>query len=154
QMVTGDLAAAAAQGTIALLLALGLASVPALFVLEIVIGTALALHQPAAVGLVPLVVDREKLHSANALLAIAQSTAVGLGAAVAGVAAARLGARTALAIDAATFVVSAILVARVRERAQERGTPGQSLLAELRDGWNEFTSHRWLWTIVLQFTVM
>src|SRR5262249_11667749 len=81
QMVTGDLTAAAAQGTIAALLALGMASVPALVVLELVIGTALALHQPAAVGLVPLVVDRDDLHEANALLAIANSLAIGLGAA-------------------------------------------------------------------------
>ena len=153
QMVTGDLAAAAGQGTVAVLLALGLASVPALIALEVVIGTALALHHPAAVGLVPLVVDRERLQRANALLAIANSTAMGLGAAVAGVVAARFGARAALAIDAVTFVVSAILVMGVREREQERA-PGQSLLAELRDGWREFTSHRWLWTIVLQFTVM
>jgi len=153
QMVTGDLAAAVAQGGIALLLALHLASVPALILLEVVIGTSLALQHPAAVGLVPLVVEREQLHSANALLAIANSTAMGLGAAVAGIVAAKLGARVALAIDAATFVVSAILVSGVRERAQEL-SHSESLLAALRGGWREFTSHRWLWTIVLQFTVM
>jgi MFS family permease len=153
QMVTGDLAAAAAQGAIALLLALHLASVPSLIVLEVVIGTALALQHPAAVGLVPLVVERERLQSANALLAIASSTAMGLGAAVAGIVAAKLGARVALAIDAVTFVVSAILVSGVRERPQVRAQ-SESLLAALRGGWREFTSHRWLWTIVLQFTVM
>ena len=153
QMVTGDLAAAAAQGTIALLLALHVASVPALVALELVIGTALALHQPAAVGLVPLVVDRDRLHGANALLALANSLAIGLGAAVAGFVAAVFGAKVALALDAATFLASAILVSGVRERAQERSR-GESLLAELRYGWREFTSHRWLWTIVLQFTVM
>jgi len=153
QMVTGDLAAAAAQGAIALLLALQLASLPALVLLQVVIGTALALQHPAAVGLVPLVVERERLQSANALLAIANSTAMGLGAAAAGIVAAKLGARVALAIDAVTFVASAVLVSGVRERAQER-TQTESLLAELRGGWREFTSHRWLWTIVLQFTVM
>ncbi|HTO55308.1 MAG TPA: MFS transporter [Myxococcota bacterium] len=154
QMVIADLAAAGAQGTIAVLLALQLASVPSLILLELVIGTALALQHPAAVGLVPLVVEREALQPANALLAIAQSTAMGLGAAVAGLVAAQFGARVALAIDALTFLVSALLVSGVRERAQARGAPSESLWAELRDGWREFTSHRWLWTIVLQFTVM
>ena len=28
------------------------------------------------------------------------------------------------------------------------------MLRDLRDGWREFRSHRWLWTVVLQFTVM
>jgi len=153
QMVTADLCAAGAQGAIALLLSLELASVPALVVLELVMGAAYALQHPAAVGLVPLVVERERLQSANALLAIANSTAAGLGAAAAGLVAAKLGARYALAIDAATFVASALLVSGVRERAQERSA-GESLWAELRGGWREFTRHRWLWAIVLQFTVM
>jgi MFS family permease len=81
QMVTADLTAAAAQCTIALLLSLKAASFPSLILLQLVIGTAYALHWPASVGLVPLVVERQHLHSANALLAIASSTAVGLGAA-------------------------------------------------------------------------
>ena len=153
QMVTGDLAAAAAQAAIALLLAFHWASVPALIALELVIGTAIALHHPAMIGIVPQVVERDALHSANALLAIANSTAMGLGAAVAGLVAARLGARAALAIDAMTFLASALLISGVRERPREP-TETESLLAALRGGWREFTSHRWLWTIVLQFTVM
>ncbi|MFI5316041.1 MAG: MFS transporter [Myxococcota bacterium] len=153
QMVAADVTAALAQGSIALLLTLGHASLPALMLLQLVIGTAYALHHPALVGLVPLVVERERLQSANALLAIANSTAMGLGAAVAGLVAARLGARYALAIDAATFVASALLISGVRARPQEK-TQSESLFAELRGGWREFTRHRWLWTIVLQFTVM
>jgi len=153
QMIAADLLAAAAQGAIAVLLWLGLASVPALVILEIGIGTAYALQHPAAVGLVPLVVEREQLHPANALLAVANSTAIGLGAAVAGLVAAKFGARVALAIDAVTFLVSAVLVLGVRPRPQERSEK-ESLFAELRGGWREFTSHRWLWAIVLQFTIM
>jgi MFS family permease len=153
QMIAADLLAAAAQGAIALLLWLGLGSVPVLVILELGIGTAYALQHPAAVGLVPLVVEREQLHPANALLAVAQSTAIGLGAAVAGFIAATLGARVALAIDAATFLISAALVSGVRPGPQPR-SEGQSLVEELRGGWREFTSHRWLWAIVLQFTIM
>ena len=155
QMMTADLAAAAAQGAIALLLALGAASVPALVALEVVIGTAFALHHPASVGIVPEVVARDELQSANALLAIANSTAMGLGAAVAGLVAARFGARAALAIDALTFLASALLISGLRVRAASVvEEAGESLLAALRAGWREFTRHRWLWTIVLQFTVM
>jgi hypothetical protein len=31
---------------------------------------------------------------------------------------------------------------------------GSSFIADLRAGWTEFTAHRWLWTIVVQFSVM
>jgi MFS family permease len=29
-----------------------------------------------------------------------------------------------------------------------------NFLADLREGWTEFTAHRWLWTVVLQFSLM
>jgi predicted MFS family arabinose efflux permease len=153
QMVGADTLAALAQGALAALLIGGGASLPAMIALQAVIGIAFALHWPASVGLVPLVVARERLQPANALLAIANSTAIGLGAAAGGVLAARFGAGTALAVDAATFAASALLIAGVRARPQAR-TAAASLWSELRAGWHEFTSHRWLWTIVLQFTVM
>ncbi|MGH7287177.1 MAG: MFS transporter [Myxococcota bacterium] len=153
QMVGADLLAGLAQGLLALLLLGGGATLPVTIALQAVIGIAFALHWPAAVGLVPLVVERERLQPANALLAIANSTALGLGAAAGGFLAARFGAGTALAVDATSFALSALLVAGVRERPQPRAAAA-SLWSELRAGWREFTSHRWLWTIVLQFTMM
>jgi predicted MFS family arabinose efflux permease len=153
QMVGADTLAACAQAGLALLLLTGRASLPALIGLQALTGVCFALHWPAAVGLVPLVVPREQLQPANALLSIAHSTALGLGAATGGLLAARFGAGTALAVDAATFAASAALVAGVRTRPQQRAL-AESLWAELRAGWREFTAHRWLWTIVLQFTLM
>jgi predicted MFS family arabinose efflux permease len=153
QMVGADSVAALAQATLATLLLAGVASVPMLIALQALIGVSFALHWPAAVGLVPLVVPRERLQPANALLSIANSLAIGLGAAAGGLLAARFGAGIALAVDAGSFAASALLIAGVRARPQERAASG-GLLAELRAGWREFTAHRWLWTIVLQFTVM
>jgi predicted MFS family arabinose efflux permease len=153
QMVGADGIAALAQGVLATLLLTGAATLPVVIVLQALIGVSFALHWPAAVGLVPLVAPRERLQPANALLSIAHSTALGLGAAAGGLLAARFGAGTALAVDAGTFAASALLVAGVHARPQERGA-ASSLWSELRAGWREFTSHRWLWTIVLQFTVM
>lgn len=153
QMVGADLLAALAQGTFAAVLLGGVATLPLAIALQALIGVGFALHWPAAVGLVPLVAPRDQLQPANALLAIAHSTALGLGAAAGGLLAARFGAGAALAVDAASFAASALLVAGVRPRPQPRGSSG-SLWGELRAGWREFTSHRWLWAIVLQFTVM
>jgi MFS family permease len=153
QMVGADALAALAQGALALVLLTGHATLPALALLYALVGVSFGLHFPAAVGLVPLVVPRERLQAANALLALAHSTALGLGAATGGLLAARFGASTALAVDAATFAASALLVAGVRAAPQARSARA-SLASELRAGWREFTAHRWLWAIVLQFTVM
>ena len=83
---------------------------PELAVLMAITGVAFALHYPAAMGLVPLVVEGEKLQSANALLSLARSGALALGAASAGVFVATVGAGWAMAIDSATFGVAALLV--------------------------------------------
>jgi MFS family permease len=153
QMVGADLLATVAQGTLAALVISGLGNVPVAIALNVFCGISFALHFPAGVGLVPLVVARERLQAANALLGMAQSTAMALGAAAGGVVAATAGAGVALAVDAATFLASAALVATIRARPQPL-VEGSTLLRELIDGFHEFVSHTWLWTIVLQFTVM
>jgi MFS family permease len=153
QMVGADGLAAAVMAAMAALVLSGRASVGLLAGLGGLCGAAFALHFPAAVGLVPLVAPREHLRAANALLAIAQSTAFALGAATGGVVAGALGTGTALALDAATFAASALLVAGIHAAPQARAR-GASLLRDLREGFREFIAHTWLWTIVLQFTVM
>jgi predicted MFS family arabinose efflux permease len=153
QMIRADVLATLAQGTIAALVLTRSASLELLAGLCALSGIAFALHFPAAVGLVPLVVPREQLRPANALLGIAQATSFALGTAAGGVIAAVVGAGWALALDAATFAVSGALVAGIHARTQARAE-GVSLFHDLRDGFREFTAHTWLWTIVLQFTVM
>ncbi len=152
-MVGGDLVAAAAQVAMAVLLFRADSGLAPLMGLMALNGVAFAFLWPASMGLVPQVVARKDLQSANALLSLAQSGAFGLGGAAAGVIVAVSSASTAIAVDAATFVVSALLVLGIRPRPQERAEPS-SLLLELRAGWKEFTSHRWLWTIVAQFAVL
>jgi MFS family permease len=153
QMVGADLLAATAQGALALLVLWATGGVSAALALNLCVGVAFALHFPAAVGLVPLVVARERLQSANALLSIAQATAFALGAAVGWLVAALAGAGVALLVDAGTFLASALLVGAIRARPQPRAQAA-SLVRDLVDGFREFTSHTWLWAIVLQFTIM
>jgi hypothetical protein len=96
---------------------------------------------------VPLVVKREQLQAANSLLSVANSTAIGLGAAAGGMVAAAAGAGWAIGTDAVTFALSAALIANLRVQAQQR-VESSSLLRDIREGWREFASHRWLWAIV------
>jgi MFS family permease len=152
-MIVGDLIAAASQASMALLLLTRDAPVPLLMVLMAANGVAFALHFPAAVGIVPQVVERERLQPANALLSLAQSTAFGLGGATAGVIVAVASAGWAIALDSLTFIASALLIHGLRLRPQVRAA-STHLLAELLEGWREFIAHRWLWAIVAQFSLV
>jgi len=152
-MVGAELLAATSQTAMATLLFSGTDRIWALAGLMAVNGVAFALFHPASIGIVPQLVARERLQPANAILTLAQSGAFGLGGAVAGLLVAVAGTGWAIALDAASFVVSAWLVAGMRPGPQERGAPTH-LWRQLRDGWREFTAHRWLWTIVLQFTLL
>ena len=151
--VGSDLLAAGSQTLMALLLLSGDPPILGLCALMALNGLAFAFMGPASVGLIPQVVERRRLQSANALLSLAWSGAMGLGGATAGVLVATVGAGWAIAVDALTFAVSAVLVAGVRPRPQERTDEG-SLVQQLRAGWREFTAHRWLWAIVLQFSLL
>ena len=152
-IVLGDSLAMLSQGTIAYLFLFGHATVELLVPLMAVNGIALAMVHPALMGIVPQVVEADRLQSANAFLGMAWSAALALGAAAAGVLVATLGAGWAIAFDAATFAASALLILGVRAREQARPEPA-GLWADLRGGWAEFTAHRWLWTIVVQFSLV
>jgi MFS family permease len=153
QMVFADVLAMLAQFTMAALFLFGYAEVPILAALMAVNGVAMALHSPAEIGLVPQVVPVEKLQPANALLGAARSGALAMGAACAGLLVAAFGAGWALVVNAISFAASAILIWQLKPGQQIRGKVA-TLFQDLREGWHEFTSHRWLWTIVLQFALV
>ena len=152
-MVTADFIAALSQGTVAALFLTGTATVPLLIAMMLINGACHAFHQPASVGFIPQVVPLDKLQSANALLGAARSSATMIGAALAGILVAAFGAGLTLAIDAASFLFAGLLIASLKARAQAKTEPA-SMLEDLRLGAREFFSHQWLWTIVLQFTIL
>jgi predicted MFS family arabinose efflux permease len=152
-IVVADLAAALGQVVMAAVLISGRGNVPLLMVLMVWNGAAGAFVHPAQVGFVPQVVAPQQLHAANALLATARSAALSLGAAIGGVLVALVGSGATIAVDAAGLTIAALLVSRIRVGARPP-EPSTSLLDDLRGGWVEFTSHRWLWVIVLQFSLL
>ena len=152
-MVRADVLAFAAQAAMAFVLLAGVATIPIMMAISAVIGLAMALHWPASVGLIPLVVEKSRLQQANSLLALANNFSMGLGAAAGGMIAALWSAGWAIAADAITFGVSGLLVWTLHPRPQPPANEG-SLLRSIREGWSEFTAHRWLWTIVAQFSLV
>lgn len=156
-LVGSSLAAAATQGTIAALVLTGTAGIPVLVALSIANGAVAAVSLPAAAALVPDTVPAALLRPANALLRLGLNAGGIVGASVGAVVIAATGPGWGLVIDACAFAVAAVLFSRLRLPAPADAAPGgdgASVWADLREGWREFASRRWVWIVVLQFTVL
>jgi MFS family permease len=151
-MLVADVVRFGAQGAVALLVLTHTAHIWELVVLQAVSGTASAFFNPASTGLTPLTVSPERLQQANALRGLSMASTGILGAAVSGALVATIGAGWALAIDAATFAVSAFFLAQLRLPPHVK-LAAQSFLSDLREGWHEFASRTWVWVIVLAASI-
>lgn len=150
---SSELLAMLAQFTLAWLFLSGFATVALLTVFMLINGIAMAFYAPAATGLIIQLVDRKDLQAANALLGTARNGAIAGGAALGGILVATIGAGGTLIVDAASFGLSAALVFTLKPGPQAR-LEAASVLEDLRLGWREFTSHTWLWAIVIQFSLI
>jgi predicted MFS family arabinose efflux permease len=151
-MLVADVVRFGAQGAVALLVLTHTAQIWELVVLQAVSGTASAFFNPASTGLTPLTVSPERLQQANALRGLSMASTGIIGAAVSGGLVATVGAGWALAIDAATFAVSAFFLAQLQLPAHVK-LAAQSFLGDLREGWREFASRTWVWVIVLAASI-
>jgi MFS family permease len=153
-MVSSDLLGFVAQASVAALFITGTPPLAALVALSAVNGAANALFIPASRGLVPEIVEPSQLQSANALIRLSENSARLLGAAISGAIVVAVGAGWAIGVDAATFGVSAVLVLTSGAPRTGRGGRRSMLLSELREGWDEFRSRRWVWVMVAQFALV
>ena len=152
-MLTCDLVRALTQFVMAALI---LSGEPALWQLAgcaAVLGTAEAFFRPAATGLVPQVVSAQLLAKANALLGLSLNASMIAGPLIAGALIAASNPGSAIAIDAATFLISAGFLFRVRPSPGSRSAAQRSFRSELAAGLREVTSRRWLAATVTAFTV-
>ena len=153
-VIVTDLVRFGCQGIGALLLATGTAEIWHLVLLQAVFGAADAFFAPASTGLVAEVVDAPVLQEANAMLGIAQSATRVAGPALGGLLVVVFSPSAALAFDAMTFLVGAALIARLPVTGNVRVAASRAaFMAELREGWKEFTSRTWLWVLVLDFSI-
>lgn len=152
-LFVSNLGSAVTQGAVAGLLISGRAELWMLVVLMAAFGTLLAFSFPALQGVIPQVVPREHLQQANAVLAFARNTAFVVGPSLAGVLVVTIGPGWAIAVDALSFTIAAMLLGRLRLGAPERAAR-TSMVHDLRIGWSEFTARTWVWVIVAAFGVM
>jgi MFS family permease len=147
-MITADLARFLTQAATATLLVTGHALLWELMLLQAALGAGSAIFNPAVTGLMPSLVGSGMLQQANALRGLAMSAGYIAGPAAAGIIVTAASPGWAIAVDAATFAVSASQLARLRPRAA--ASPSRaSFLRDLRNGWTELRAHTWLWTFVV-----
>jgi MFS family permease len=152
-MVTAEVSAGISYAAAAALILTGTARVPALMALAVCHGIATAMFSPALTGIVPQVVPQDRLQAANGLLRLSGNASRILGYAIAGALVVAVGPGWALAVDAASFLVSAALLSGLKVPATRAGAR-PSVLTDLREGWHEFSSRQWIWVIVVQFSLV
>ncbi len=149
-MLAADGVRFVSEGVLAALLLTGSPPLWVFMVLAGVLGAGQAFFNPAMTGVMPEMVSADHLQQANALRGVAASTGQVVGPSVAGVIVAVGGAGWAIAIDSATYAVSAAFLLRLTIPARPPAARS-SVLSQLAGGWREFRSRTWLWLIVAQF---
>ena len=148
-MLAADVASAAGQGVMALLLITGHARVWQLAALAAVAGAADAFHTPALAGLLPATVPVPMLQRANALRHLESNAMRVVGPLLAGVLVATAGAGWAIAVDSCSFLAAALILSRIRLSPVVRAVGTVNFLSELGEGWRAVRSHGWLLAMML-----
>jgi len=105
-----------------------------LYVLSVIQFTVSAFFEPARAAILPTLIAKEELLSANILSSTTWSAMLTLGAAIGGVVAAIFGTQIALVIDSSSFILSALLVLQI---AMPKTTAAPGLP---HSGWADFVA--------------
>ncbi|MEV6350682.1 MFS transporter [Actinoplanes sp. NPDC051851] len=167
-MLGADAVRAVTQGVLAVWALSGDVPLVALMGFAALDGLGNAFFRPALTGLIPAVAGDGGLQRANALVGVGRSFSSAVGPALGGVLVAAFSPAVVFAVDAVSYVVSTLFLATVpagvvAARGSAPSVPAgvvnaggsaPGVLTDLREGWWEFRSRRWLWVIVVQFGVM
>jgi MFS family permease len=168
-MVVTDLVRFTLHALLAALIFTGAVRIWQLIAIEALFGTAEAFFRPAANGLLPQTVPEEEIQQAQGLSSLSNNIGEFAGPALATALVLGLGAGWAFALDAATFLLSAALLSRVRPRRRAivpsrliepapglppEGAPETAAVwADIRDGFREVRSRDWVWATLAAFCV-
>jgi MFS family permease len=152
-MVAANALNCLSQGAFAALVLLGEPRLWQMMLLSGLGGTGQAFFGPAAEGMLLSSVDGEQAGRAFAVFRMATQGAALGGAALGGALVAAVGPGWVLALDAAAFALAGALRSFLDVSHIPPRTPGEGMLADLREGWREFIGRPWLWGIVVQFSI-
>lgn len=142
-LMATDAVQAVCYGLLAAMVFLGHAAVWQFGVTYTVAGMAFAFFTPASRAVVPELVESGKLQPANALLGLTDHSTKVLGPAVAALLLAVSTPGIALLIDSLSFLLSFVLVSRMRLSKPLERPEQQHFFTELREGWAIVAERRW-----------
>jgi MFS family permease len=135
--------------------ALPFASGPlAIVLLALVAGVATSLFRPASYAGLPNLVSDADLPQANGLLQTAENLTWALGALLGGILVAVASPDLAYWVNAVSFVVSALLLLRIRETLEEVRAATEGHLRALRDGLSLVVRSRPLLTVLVAWSIV
>ena len=140
-MVAADLIRAALVAVLTATVAFGWASIPLVIAIGLGLLIAGLFFGPAQSAALPSYVPDDELVPANALLQATRQGAQLLAPAIGGVLFVAIGPTGLLAIDAASFIWSALLIARLSTVAVSLPAPRRPFLSEALDGLRFFAGH-------------
>ena len=147
-MIISDVARLGVVGALAATDATGHLTFPLLIAFAVGVGLGDGFFHPAFGGIVPLVVEKPYLASANAMIGISRQLSFLIGPALAAGLYGLTGSATVFAFDAASFAVSLWLLWLARPRAIDP-EPGEGTLKEIVAGARYVASIPWLWVTIL-----
>ncbi|MGW5055633.1 MFS transporter [Actinokineospora sp. NPDC004072] len=118
-LVVGDLVAGAFALALAVMVSVGAAHIALIYVVALLLSSVEPIYHPAFQGWLPDVVDRANLDRANALLQSSDNVVSLAGPVIAGGLVAFVGFELAIYIDAASFVVSALIILLIRAKSAQ-----------------------------------
>lgn len=156
-LLSSDLIRLVTQAITAGLLFSGHAPIWALALTQAIWGFAEAFFLPAVTGLMPELVAADSLQPANALMSLGRNVSSIIGPVIAAAMIAASSAGAAMVADAASFGLSALLIAGLPKsghatpaRALARAIRG-SFISDLKQGTHEVFSRPWLRTMIVAF---
>jgi predicted MFS family arabinose efflux permease len=130
-LVTGDIVSALVLGVLVLLLHGGVEQVGLVYTAALLLAMVSPFYHPAIQSLVPIVVNEADLTKATARLQTVESVVALAGPLLGGSVIVTLGTTNALLLDAASFAVSALVIAGMRARRTVAGGGRDGVGAEL-----------------------
>lgn len=158
-LISSDLLRLLAQSVAAVLLLTDNATILSLALTQIFYGIGEAFFLPAIQATVPDVLPAQSLQPGNALVSVGRNIAMIAGPVIGAAAIAASSPGTAVAIDAATFFLSGLLLLRLPKGptiASRRGLVREirsSFLTDLREGARQVWARRWLRTMIGYFVL-
>ena len=109
---------------------------------------------PAFSGMLPEILPKEQLQKGNAVNGLLSNFGYVAGSLVAGILVATFGAGWAILIDGISFLIAGILVWSIKLNpiTGEGNDKPPAMWRELREGWHEFISRKWVVVVVIAFS--